>query len=327
MKLKNIDISLEIKKIEDHLESRKDLPFETVALIRMLVTIITMMMNFFGANSKNSGKSPSQDPHRQKKKRIKTDKKVGAQKGHAGTTLELIDDPDEIIKLTLDPAVLPKNRTFTELTSQRRQEFNVKLNVFVTEYQAQVLVDNYGIKYVAQFPKGIDGTVQYGPSVRGMAVYLSNYQMLPFERMKDLFQHQIGLPISTGSLVNINTQASKLLFEFEQTAKLALTKSSLIYHDETGINIAGKIHWLHCASSDLWTLFCAHKKRGNEAMNHIGILPNFSGTVMHDNWASYFVYDCVHALCNAHHIRELTRAAEDEGQKWAQDMIELFQLV
>lgn len=210
------------------------------------------------------------------------------------------------------------------MPSQKRQEFNIKITTFITEYQAQVLIDNLGVKYVAQFPKGIDGAVQYGPTVRGMAVYLSNFQMLPFERMSDFFRHQISLPISTGTLVNMNAEASKLLLEFEQAAKRALIKSSLIYHDETGINIAGKTHWLHSASNDLWTLFCAHKKRGNEAMNDIGILPNFSGIVMHDNWASYFVYECVHALCNAHHIRELTRAAEDDAQKWAAKMLTLL---
>ena len=324
MKLKNVDVSSELKKVEEYLESHKNLSVEIVTLIRMLMMIISLMMNFFGANSKNSGKPPSQDPFRKKNGRTKTGKKAGGQQGHAGVTLQPVDEPDEIINLKIDPKTLPKNRTFTELPSQKRQEFNIKITTFITEYQAQVLMDNYGEKYVAQFPKGIDGVVQYGSTVRGMAVYLSNYQMLPFERMNDFFRHQIGLPISTGSLVNMNAEASKLLLEFEQAVKRALIKSSLIYHDETGINIAGKTHWLHSASNELWTLFCAHKRRGNEAMNDIGILPNFSGIVMHDNWASYFIYECVHALCNAHHIRELTRAAEDDAQKWAAEMIALL---
>lgn len=324
MKLKNIDVSSEIKKAEEHIESQKDLPAQTTILVRMLIMIIKLMMSYFGANSKNSGKPPSQDPFRKKNSRIKTGKKSGGQKGHIGTTLQLVDEPDEIIPLKIDPITLPQGRTFTELASQKRQEFDIQINTFVTEYQAQVLMDDLGTKYVAPFPKGIDGVVQYGPTVRGMTVYLSNYQMLPFERMSDFFRHQIGLPISTGSLVNINAEASKLLLEFEQATKRALTKSPLIHHDETGINITGKTHWLHSASNDLWTLFCIHKKRGNAAMDEIGVLPNFSGIVVHDNWASYFVYECMHALCNAHHIRELTRAAEDEGQKWAGKMIVLL---
>ena len=324
MKLKNIDISEELKKAEEHLESQKGLSPQTAVLFRMLIMIIKLMMNYFGANSKNSGKPPSQDPFRKKNERAKTGKKAGGQQGHIGTTLLPVDEPDEIIHLKIDPAILTQNRTFTELASQKRQEFNIKISTFITEYRAQVLVDNLGEKYVAQFPKGIDGAVQYGSTVRGMAVYLSHYQMLPFERMSDFFRHQMNLPMSTGTLVNMNAEASKLLLEFEQALKRALIKSSLIYHDETGINIKGRTHWLHSASNDLWTLFCAHKKRGHEAMNDIGILPYFSGIVVHDNWASYFIYDCVHSLCNAHHIRELTRAAEDDAQKWAAEMITLL---
>ena len=325
MKLKNIDVTAELKKAEELLAAQKDkITPEVLALIQLLMMIIKLMVNFFGANSKNSGKPPSQDPHRKKGKKEKTGKKSGGQKGHIGKNLEMVDNPDEIVKLIVNPDILPKNTTFTELPSQKRQEFNVKIDVFVTEYQAQVLVDRLGNKYVAEFPKGIDSSVQYGPSVRGLAVYLSNYQMLPFERMQDLFKHQMGLPISTGTLVNMNAQASQLLLKFEQAVKLALIQSPLIHHDETGINIAGKTYWLHSSSNDLWTHFYPHSKRGSDGMDEIGILPNFSGIIVHDNWASYFIYDCIHALCNAHHIRELNRAAEDDGQLWAKEMIELL---
>jgi transposase len=133
---------------------------------------------FFGSNSKNSSKAPSQDPFRKKNKKEVTGKKRGAQKGHVGKNLQLIDEPDEVIQLKIDSTTLPKNKKFTEYPPQKRQEFNIRISKFVTEYQAQVLVDNEGKKYVAPFPKGVDNLVQYGASVRGMAVYLSNYQML-----------------------------------------------------------------------------------------------------------------------------------------------------
>ncbi len=118
MKLKNIDVSSELKKVEEYLDSHKNLSSEVVTLIRMLMMIISLMMNFFGANSKNSGKPPSQDPFRKKENSNKTGKKVGAQKGHVGTTLQLVDKPDEVVKLKINPAILPKDRTYTELTSQ-----------------------------------------------------------------------------------------------------------------------------------------------------------------------------------------------------------------
>ena len=124
MKIKNIDVSSELKKVEEYIKSHKNLSAETVTLFRLLMTIIMAMMNFFGANSKNSGKPPSQDPFRKKEKSAKTGKKVGAQKGHVGTTLQLVDEPDEVVKIKIDPAILPKDRTFTELPSQKRQEFN-----------------------------------------------------------------------------------------------------------------------------------------------------------------------------------------------------------
>ena len=86
------------------------------------------------------------------------------------------------------------------------------------------------------------------------------------------------------------------------------------------INVGGKNHWLHTVSNDDWTLFFAHKKRGSEAMDEMGILPFFTGVLCHDHWKPYFGYDCSHSLCNAHHLRELERAIEQDDCKWAAEM-------
>ena len=90
--------------------------------------------------------------------------------------------------------------------------------------------------------------------------------------------------------------------------------------DETGINIGGKRLWLHGASNEAWSWFSPHEKRGCEAMDDIGILPLFSGLLIHDHWKSYFSYECDHSLCNSHHDRELTRAFEQDNQQWAEKM-------
>jgi transposase len=75
------------------------------------------------------------------------------------------------------------------------------------------------------------------------------------------------------------------------------------------------------ASTPDLTFYAAHQKRGREALDEIGVLPGFEGTAVHDGWTSYWQYgDCQHALCNAHHLRELTFVEEQLGQGWAQEL-------
>jgi transposase len=115
--------------------------------------------------------------------------------------------------------------------------------------------------------KGISKAVQYGNQLKAHAVYLSQYQLLPYKRVQEYFADQLNMPVSEGSLYNFNHQAFTQLAEFEQTAKDQLAQADVIHADETGININGKRHWLHCTSNDLWTHYCPHQKRGKEAMD------------------------------------------------------------
>ncbi len=174
--------------------------------------------------------------------------------------------------------------------------------------------------------KNIDvaAPVQYGPSVRGLSCYMSNYQFVHFLRIVDFFEHQVGLPVSARTIVNINAEAAAALSGFALVAKENLIKSDLLHADETGLNIAGKNAWLHSASNDLWLMFVVSPKRGNVGMDNIGILSAFRGILIHDNWAPYFKYECEHAICNAHQVRELTRIVEMDGFSWAKKMIEFL---
>lgn len=105
-----------------------------------------------------------------------------------------------------------------------------------------------------------------------------------------------------------------------------MIESLLIHSDETGINVNGKRMWLHCAVNERWSYFYPHEKRGSEAMDFIGILPNFTGTLAHDHWKPYYTYiDCDHSLCNAHHVRELEWVMDNHPQyTWAQAMQDLL---
>jgi transposase len=151
--------------------------------------------------------------------------------------------------------------------------------------------------------------------------------MIPYNRVQDYFADQLFIPVSEGSIFNFNKEAYELLAGFEDRVKTKLAASDLLHADETGINMGGKGYWLHLASNASWTYYYPHEKRGMEAMIDMGVLPSFKGILCHDHWKPYYKLNCTHALCNAHHLRELTRAFEQDGQQWAQKMKTLLETI
>ena len=110
-----------------------------------------------------------------------------------------------------------------------------------------------------------------------------------------------------------------------ESIKSALIKESLVQFDESGLRVKGKLNWLHSAGTERLTYYGVQPKRGKEGMKEIGILPEFKGIAVHDHWKSYFTFEsCQHALCNAHHLRELRFVQEQYEQKWAEDMAKLL---
>lgn len=321
MKVSGIDIESNIENIKQQIEADKTLSASMRMAMDLLLLIVTLLCQRLGLNSRNSSKPPSSDPNRNKKPKDKSNKNTGGQKGHNGSTLPLDDNPDVTHKLTVNRALLPPGN-YKDLGVETRQVVDIEFKRVVTEYQAQILEDEFGKRFVAPFPKGVNSRIQYGNGLKAHAVYLSQYQLLPYDRIREYFTDQLDIPLSSGSLFNfINTAYAKL----EETNALDIIKArlkseSVLHADETGININGKRQWLHNASSLKWTYLSAHEKRGCDAMNAIGILPQFKGVMCHDHWKPYYNYESLHSLCNAHHLRELTRAYEQDGQVWAETM-------
>ncbi len=324
MKIESIDVDSAINHAKQLLETERDISPALKSALEVILLLVTVLLNRVTLNSKNSSKPPASDPNRKKGNRKKSDKPSGGQKSHIGTTLQKIDDPDEVEVITLDRRTLPKGH-YTEDGFETRQVFDIDISRVVTEYQAQRLINEKGQCFTAPFPDGVTKAVQYGHGVKAHVVYLSQYQLLPYNRIQEYFADQLGLPMSEGSIYNFNHQAYEQLAEFEAISKEHLVESPCIHADETGININGKRHWLHGTSNDQWTHFFPHTKRGTEAMNDIGILPLYHGILCHDHWKPYYHYDCTHSLCNAHHLRELTRAWEQDKQAWARDMKQLLE--
>lgn len=326
MKIENIDIQATIEKAQCLVREDKQLSPATKSMVEILILIITLLANRLNLNSTNSSKPPSSDPNRKKTPRSKTGKKPGGQNGHVGTTLKKVDNPDKVEIINIDRRKLPAGQYFQK-GFESRQVFDIDISRIVTEYRAQILEDETGKRFVAPFPKGVTKAVQYGTGIKAHSVYMSQFQLVPYGRIQEYFADQLQIPVSEGSIFNFNKEAYQLLADFENMAQNELAASMLAHADETGINIGGKRHWLHGVSNELWTLYHPHEKRGTEAMNDMGILPRFKGVLCHDHWKPYYKYNCTHALCNAHHIRELTRAWEQDGQQWAKQMKALLESI
>ena len=324
MKIENIDVNKSLEKARELLEKEENVSTSFKAIIEVLFIIITLFMNRFNLNSKNSSKPPSNDPNREKKrKKNPLGNKPGGQKGHTGTNLQPIENPDEISHIPLDKNTLPNGR-YHDVGYIARQVINIRISRHVIEYRAQILEDKNGNQFVAPFPVNVTRPVQYGQDFKAHSVYLSQFQLLPYNRIDDYFSEEINVPISPGSIFNFNKEAYNLLEKFDGIAKLNLIAATVLNVDETGINVNGKRAWLHVTANTKWTYFFPHEKRGGIAMDDIGIIPNFTGILCHDHWKAYYVYQCLHSLCNAHHIRELQRAFEQDKQKWAFDMKKLL---
>jgi len=326
MKIENIDIQATIQKAQALVREDKQLSASTRSIVEILILVITLLANRLNLNSTNSSKPPSSDSNREKRSCKESGKRAGGQKGHVGTTLEKVDTPDRIEEIKIDRRKLPVG-VYRQVGFETRQVFDIDISRVVTEYRAQILADEKGHRFVASFPDGVTKAVQYGVGIKAHAVYMSQFQLLPYNRIKDYFADQLQIPISEGSIFNFNQEAYRLLGDFEKRVENELAAGKLMHADETGINMGGKRHWLHGLSNHQWTLYHPHEKRGTEAMNAMGVLPRFTGILCHDHWKPYFKYDCVHVLCNAHHIRELTRSWEQDGQKWAFDLKDLLEKI
>jgi transposase len=197
---------------------------------------------------------------------------------------------------------------------------DIEIKRVVTEYKAEMLRNAEGTLFKAKFPVGITHAVHYSPNVKAQSVYMSQSQLLPYERLTQYFRDQCGIPLSEGSVFNFNKQAYDRLEIIEGLIRDKLRAEPVIHADETGINIKGKLAWLHTVSSPRFVAFFPHSNRGTSAMEAMDVLPKFEGVVVHDHWKAYFQFDFLHALCNAHHLRELKAAEETGGQVWAKKM-------
>jgi transposase len=283
-------------------------------------------------DSHNSSKPPSSDGLRRKTKsqRQKSGKRPGGQLGHRGETLRLQVTPDIVVEHR--PAVCSHCQTPLEaavpvVLRERRQVQDLPpLRLVVTEHQALHLQCPACQQVtVGVFSAEAPSRAQYGPHLRALAVYLSEEQLVPLGRVQALLSDLFAVQVGRGSLVAWVQQAAAVLAPVEEQIKAALRQAPVLHVDETGVRRGGQLAWAHVASTSRLTHYAIHRHRGSTATAAIGILPGFHGVSIHDGWAPYQTYTaCRHALCNVHHLRELTFLEEEEHQVWAKGLKELL---
>jgi len=197
MKIENIDIEATIEKARRLVTEDKNLSAATQSMFEIMILIITLLANRLNLNSTNSSKPPSSDPNRKKKPKSKTGKKPGGQKGHVGTTLKKVDDPDKITVIKIDRRKLPAGQ-YRQVGFESRQVFDIDICRVVTEYQAQILEDANGKQFVASFPEEVKKAVQYGTGLKAHSDYMSQFQLIPYNRIQDYFADQLHIPVTKG---------------------------------------------------------------------------------------------------------------------------------
>jgi transposase len=299
--------------------------------IAQLTERVSQLEEQLAANSRNSSKPPSSDGPgpRTRSLRPSSGKKPGAQIGHPGTTLTQVVTPARIV--CHSPTACPGcgatlNHVRGTEQAVRRQVFDLPpLQLAVTEHR---LVSKQcpacGTTTTGEFPATVRNHVQYGAGVKALAVCLNQEQLLPVRRTCQVLGDLFGQPLAEGTVPSALTECATELREIESQIKHAITSAVVAHFDETGCYVAGHRDWLHVASTTTLTHYAVHPKRGAAATTEIGILPVFTGRAVHDAWAAYAQFDCAHALCNAHHLRELTFLDEVTGREWAGAFKELL---
>jgi transposase len=301
--------------------------------IQELQEEIQDLRNQLNKTSRNSSKPPSSDGLKKVPRTIslreKGSKKNGGQKGHDGHTLEMVETPDHIevhpVKECICCGFSLENIQVDGY--QKRQVFDIPpLQIQVTEHQAETKTcPHCNTPTTASFPPDVNFPVQYGNRIKSLAVYLNNYHLVPLERTSEFFEDVFDHRISEASILQANSLAEERIKPANEAIKQQLINADVVSFDETGLRVKGKSHWLHVASNRFLTYYGVHEKRGKVAMDHIGILPYFEGTAIHDAWAPYFHYTHMkHALCNAHHLRDLLFIKEQYNQEWESEMYSLL---
>ncbi len=303
---------------------------DLLLVVREQAERISVLEARLRSDSSTSSKPPSSDglSKRPARPRERGARRPGKQPGSDGTTLLRVADPDEVVvhephscgscgeSLVDAPLVQAESRQVADLPP---------IQLHWVEHRSLRRRCECGHVTAGVFPTGVNAPTQYGPGMRAAAAYLCSLQHVPYARARDTFRDLLGSEVSTGWLVESVAKVSDAVIPSVERIADLIAASQVAHFDETGARVDGRLWWVHTACTEGLTYLDLHDRRGEAAMRDIGILPRFGGIAVHDGLAAYRRFDgCRHALCGAHHLRELDGIAEFHDQPWAHEMAELL---
>lgn len=314
-----------IAELEQEVASLRQRLAEAEAHVQPLLQRVAELEAQLGQDSHNSNWSSSRDKHRRRttSMRVKSDKPVGGQPGHSGRTLKVVDKPQhrEVHRPVICSGcgnALSADAP-AQLNATRRQVFDIPpVHLEVTEHRtATVTCPHCHTATRGDFPEAVSHAVQYGPHIKAFSVYLNQHQMVPLQRLSALLSEWLQAPLSQASIVSWVQAAGQAVQTQIERIRTGLRQAPVVHCDETGHYISGKRYWVHVVATRHLSLYLPHAKRGRAGTDALGVLPAYTGVAVHDGFPSYKQYACQHALCNAHHLRELTAVHEQDEQEWA----------
>ena len=313
----------EIASLREQLAHRDAMIEQMREQITALTQRVQVLEARLSKTSRNSHLPPSSDRfvRQPRSLRKKSGKKAGGQANHPGHSLSFTSTPDEVLVHAVErcefceydlhplPARAIERRQVVDIPSPR---------LLVVEHQAEQKECPHGHHLsVAPFPEDVRAPIQYVATIGASAVYLVQQQLLPLARACEVMEDLLGVSMGEGTLCTLIERCAGQLHPVEERVKAALRQAEVIHQDETGCYVAGKRHWMHVTCTAMLTHYQIHPSRGQDALEAIGILPGYTGISIHDGWGSYFLFECEHATCNVHLLRDLTFLAEEQGLWWA----------
>jgi transposase len=287
-----------------------------------------------GSDSTTSSKPPSSDPPYRKPERSSSrtasGRKPGKQPGAGGTTMPLVDNPDQTFSCDVDrcgdcgsdlvdaPVARVERRQVSDTAAPPPP--------YVTEYR---IITRTCPCCAAQrsgtAPDGVAARAQYGPRVLATAAELTCAHYLPVGRATALLATLAGIGVSVGFVAGVRGRAARLLEQaFLPRVRELLGTVGVLHADETPARVQGGLEYVHIAATE-WLTALHTGGRSKTDIDNGAVLPGYPGVIVRDGYAGYtHLTDALHAWCGAHLIRDLAafHRADPDQQGWGIDCID-----